>query len=245
MFDLTGKCALVTGASGDIGRAIATILHRQGAAVALSGTRQDRLDALAQELGDRAMAAPGDLADPAAPDAIVKAAEAGLGRVDVLVNNAGLTRDNLGLRMKDAEFEEVLQVNLMAAFRLIRAVMKGMMKRRAGRIVTITSVVGHVGNPGQANYAASKAGLAGMTRSLATELAPRGVTVNCVAPGFIASAMTAGLSDDIKARIAGTIPLGRMGDPAEVAAAVAFLASDEAAYITGQTLHINGGMAMF
>ncbi len=245
MFDLTGKCALVTGASGDIGRAVATILHRQGAAVALSGTRRDRLEALVQELGDRAVAAPGDLADPAAPDAIVKAAEAGLGRVDVLVNNAGLTRDNLGLRMKDAEFEAVLQVNLMAAFRLIRAVMKGMMKRRAGRIVSITSVVGHVGNPGQANYAASKAGLAGMTRSLATELAPRGVTVNCVAPGFIASAMTAGLSDDIKARITGTIPLGRMGDPAEVAAAVAFLASDEAAYITGQTLHINGGMAMF
>jgi len=245
MFDLSGKAALVTGASGDIGRAIAVALHRQGAAVALSGTRRERLEALAAELGERTAVAPGDLADPAAPDAIVKAAEAAVGPVDVLVNNAGLTRDNLALRMKDAEFEEVLQVNLMAAFRLIRAVMKGMMKRRAGRIVNVSSVVAHVGNPGQANYTASKAGLAGMSRSLAAELAPRGVTVNCVAPGFVTSAMTEGLDEPRRARLLAMIPLGRMGDPADVAAAVAYLASDEASYVTGQTLHINGGMAMF
>jgi 3-oxoacyl-[acyl-carrier protein] reductase len=245
MFDLTGKVALVTGASGDIGRAVAAALHGQGAAVALSGTRRERLEALAAELGDRTAVAPGDLADPAAPDAVVKAAEAALGPVEVLVNNAGLTRDNLAMRMKDAEFEEVLQVNLMAAFRLIRAVMKGMMKRRAGRIVNVSSVVAHVGNPGQANYTASKAGLAGMSRSLAAELAPRGVTVNCVAPGFVTSAMTDGLDEQRKARLLAMIPLGRMGDPADVAAAVAYLASDEASYVTGQTLHINGGMAMF
>ncbi len=244
MFDLAGKSALVTGASGDIGRAIAEQLHRQGAAVALSGTREARLAELAAALGERAHVVPGDLADPAAANAIAAAAERAMGQVDILVNNAGLTRDNLALRMKDEDFEAVLQVNLVAGFRLARALMKGMMKRRWGRIIGITSVVGFTGNPGQANYAASKAGMVGLSKSLAAELGGRGVTVNCVAPGFVASAMTDPLTQAQKERVTAMIPLGRMGQPGEIAAGVVFLASEEAGFVTGQTLHINGGMAM-
>jgi 3-oxoacyl-[acyl-carrier protein] reductase len=244
MFDLTGKGALVTGASGGIGRAIAEVLHGRGAAVALTGTRADALEALAGGLGERAHAVPGDLSDPKAPDAVVKAAEAALGRVDILVNNAGITRDQIAMRMKDEDFEAVLQVNLTAAFRFCRAVMKGMMKRRWGRIVNVTSVVGHAGNPGQANYAASKAGMTGMTKSLAYELATRDVTVNCVAPGFIETPMTDAMDETQKSRAISLVPLQRLGLPADVAAGVAYLASDEAGYVTGQTLHINGGMAM-
>ena len=245
MFELTGKTALVTGASGDIGRAIAKTLHSQGAGVALSGTKVDRLEALAGELGDRVCVAPGDLSTTDGAKAVVEAADAGLGQIDILVNNAGLTRDNLAMRLRDEDFEQVLEVNLVSAFRLARAVMKGMLKRRWGRIISVTSVVAFVGNPGQANYSASKAGLVGMTRSLAAELSIRGVTVNCVAPGFIVSKMTDGLTDAQKDRILQTIPAQRMGDAAEIASGVAFLASDEAGYITGHTLHINGGMAMF
>lgn len=245
MFELTGKTALVTGASGDIGRAIAQTLHRQGASVALSGTKVDRLEALAGELGDRVCIAPGDLSTTEGAKAAAEAAEAGLGQIDILINNAGLTRDNLAMRLRDEDFEQVLEVNLVSAFRLARAVMKGMLKRRWGRIISVTSVVAFVGNPGQANYSASKAGLVGMTRSLAAELSIRGVTVNCVAPGFITSKMTDGLTDAQKDRILQTIPAQRMGDPAEIASGVAFLASDAAGYITGHTLHINGGMAMF
>jgi 3-oxoacyl-[acyl-carrier protein] reductase len=244
MFDLTGKCALVTGATGAIGRAIAESLHRQGAVVALSGTREPVLADLAGTLGERAHVTPGDLSSAAGAEAVAKAAEAAMGRIDILVNNAGMTRDNLALRMKDEDFTAVLEVNLVSAFRLVRAAMRGMMKRRWGRIIGITSVVGFVGNPGQANYAASKAGMVGMTKSLAAELAPRNVTANCVAPGFIASAMTDVLDEAQKARILGGIPAGRIGDPADVAAAVAYLSSEEAGYMTGQTLHINGGMAM-
>src|SRR5579884_3916278 len=227
MFGLSGQAALVTGASGGIGGAIARALHAQGAAVALSGTRADALAALAAELGERAHALPADLADPAAPDALVKQAEAALGRLDILVNNAGVTRDTLVLRMRDEDWQAVLDVNLGAAFRLTRAALRGMVRRRHGRIVSITSVVGVTGNPGQANYAASKAAIVGMTKSIAAEVATRGITVNCVAPGFIATAM-----------------MGRLGGAEEVAAAVAYLASAEAAYVTGQTLHVNGGMAM-
>jgi len=245
MFDLQGKAALVTGASGGIGGAIARALHAQGAAVALSGTRREALDALAGELGGRSAVAPCDLSDPAAAAALVGEAEAALGAdIDILVNNAGLTRDNLALRMKDEEWDLVLQVNLAAGFRLIRASLRGMMKRRWGRIVSITSVVGATGNPGQANYAASKAGLTGMTKSLAQEVALRGITVNCVAPGFIETAMTGALGDDQQQRILAAIPAGRMGLPEEVASCVVFLASEESAYVTGQTLHVNGGMAM-
>ncbi len=245
MFDLTGKTALVTGASGDIGRAIAKSLHRLGARVALSGTRKGRLREVADELGgDRVHVTPGDLSQAAGADEVAKSAEAAMGRVDILVNNAGMTRDSLALRLKDDDFTAVLEVNLVAAFRLSRAVLRGMMKRRWGRIVGITSVVAFLGNPGQANYAASKAGMVGMAKSLAAEVASRGITVNCVAPGFIASAMTDALTDDQKARITGTIPTGRLGMPADVASCVAFLASDESGYMTGQTLHINGGMAM-
>ncbi|MCW5750654.1 MAG: 3-oxoacyl-[acyl-carrier-protein] reductase [Alphaproteobacteria bacterium] len=245
MFDLTGKTALVTGASGGIGSAIARALHRQGAAVALSGTRLEALEALAGELGERAFALPCNLADGAAVDALVPAAEEKLGgRLDILVNNAGLTRDQLAMRMKDEDWQSVLDVNLTAAFRLAKAAMRGMMKRRFGRIVSITSVVGVTGNPGQANYAASKAGLIGMSKSLAQELASRGITVNCVAPGFIASAMTDALNQAQKEAIMARIPAGRLGEGAEIAAAVVYLASEEAAYVTGQTLHVNGGMAM-
>ena len=245
MFDLTGRRALVTGATGGIGGAIARALHGQGATVALSGTRRAALDELAGTLGERVHVVEGNLADKGAVEALVPAAEAAMGGLDILVNNAGVTRDNLFLRMKDEEWETVLSVNLTAAFRLSRAAVKGMMRRRYGRIVSIGSVVGTTGNPGQGNYAASKAGLVGMTKALAAEVATRGITVNCVAPGMIASPMTDALNEKQREAILGTIPMGRLGDGAEVAAAVAYLASAEAAYVTGQTLHVNGGMAMF
>ncbi len=244
MFDLSGKNALVTGASGGIGGAIARALHAQGAAVGLSGTRVEALEALAAELGARAQVLPCDLSDPAACQALPGRAEAALGGLDILVNNAGLTRDNLAVRIKDEDWNLVLEVNLTAAFRLIRASLRGMMKRRWGRIVGITSVVGVTGNPGQANYAASKAGMIGMSKSLAQEVASRGITVNCVAPGFIETAMTEGLGEPQREKLLGAIPVGRLGSSGDVAACVAFLASDEAAYVTGQTLHVNGGMAM-
>jgi len=244
MFDLTGKSALVTGASGGIGSAIAKALHGCGAAVALSGTREDALKALAAELGERAHATPARLGDEGAAEQLAKDAEAAMGSVDILVNNAGLTRDNLAMRMKDEEWQTVLDVNLTAAFRLSRAVLRGMMKNRWGRIVGITSVVGVTGNAGQANYAASKAGMIGMSKSLAQEVASRGITVNCLAPGFIETAMTDALTEDQQAKISGAIPAGRMGNAGEIAAGVVYLASEEASYVTGQTLHINGGMAM-
>ncbi|HEY0522059.1 MAG TPA: 3-oxoacyl-[acyl-carrier-protein] reductase [Stellaceae bacterium] len=245
MFDFTGKTALVTGASGGIGGAIARALHRQGAAVVLTGTRRDALDRLAGELGgERVHVVPANLADPEAADALVKAAEAAAGQLDILVNNAGLTRDGLALRMKDEDWQAVLDVNLTAAFRLSRAALRGMMKRRAGRIVNITSVVGVTGNAGQANYAASKAGLIGMSKALAAEMAARGVTVNCVAPGFIETAMTDTLSEGQREAGTRAIPMGRFGKSEEVAAAVVYLASNEASYVTGHTLHVNGGMAM-
>ncbi len=244
MFDLSGKKALVTGASGGIGRAIAQRLHVAGAAVALTGTRRDALEALAGELGERAHAAPADLADPAAPAQLVKEVEAALGPIDILVNNAGLTRDMLSMRLTDDDWAKVLDVNLGAAFRLSRAVMRGMMQRRWGRIVNITSIVGVTGNAGQANYAASKAGMIGMSKSIAQEVAARGVTVNCVAPGFIETPMTEVLKDDIKEKLLAAVPARRLGTPNDVAAGVLYLASVEASYVTGQTLHINGGMAM-
>ena len=253
MFRLDGKTALVTGASGGIGAAIARTLHAQGAAVALSGTRSEALAALAAELDQqapgRAYVCPADLRDPAAPEALVAAAEAaaaqaGAGALAILVNNAGFTRDMLALRMKDEDWQTVLEVDLTAPFRLARTVLKGMLRRRAGRIVSISSIVGSTGNAGQANYAAAKAGLAGMTKSLAQEVASRGITVNVVAPGFVATPMTDALSEAQKAKLAEAIPLGRLGQPADVAAAVAYLASDEAAWVTGATLHVNGGMAM-
>ncbi|HEY1720757.1 MAG TPA: 3-oxoacyl-[acyl-carrier-protein] reductase [Magnetospirillaceae bacterium] len=244
MFDLTGKAALVTGASGAIGGAIATALHAQGAKVALSGTRKDALDALAGTLGDRAFVVPCDLSDSAAVDGLIGAAEGVLGAVDILVNNAGLTKDGLAMRMKDEDWQKVIDVDLSAAFRLCRASLRGMMKRRWGRIINITSIVGVTGNPGQANYAAAKAGLIGMSKALAQEVASRGITVNCVAPGFIVSAMTDVLAAEQKERLLGGIPVGRMGEAAEIASATVYLASTEAAYVTGQTLHVNGGMAM-
>jgi 3-oxoacyl-[acyl-carrier protein] reductase len=245
MFDLTGKTALVTGASGGIGGAIAKALHAQGATVVLSGTRQDALDALKAELGSRAFTATCNLSDIASVEALVKTAEEAAGSgIDILVNNAGITKDNLFMRMKDEEWDQVIAVNLTAAFRLSRAVLRGMMKKRWGRIIQITSVVGATGNPGQGNYAAAKAGLVGMTKSLAAEVASRNITVNAVAPGFIATAMTDVLTDQQKDMISGRIPAGRMGSPAEIAAAVTYLASEEAAYVTGETIHINGGMAM-
>ena len=244
MFQLQGKRALVTGASGGIGGAIARALHAQGAAVGLSGTRVDALEALAAELKERAYALPADLSDPAAADALVKAAEAALGGVDILINNAGLTRDNLAVRMKDEDWQKVLDVNLTAAFRLSRACLRGMMKKRWGRIVSIASVVGATGNPGQANYAASKAGLVGMSKALAQEVASRNITVNCIAPGFIVTAMTEHLPEERRQKLVEIIPARRLGTPADVAAAAVYLASEEAAYVTGQTLHVNGGMAM-
>jgi 3-oxoacyl-(acyl-carrier-protein) reductase len=244
MFDLTGKSALITGASGGIGAAIATALHGAGATVALSGTREGPLQDLAAALGSRAHVLPCNLSDAAAVEALPKQAAAALGQVDILVNNAGITRDNLFMRMSDEEFQSVLDVNLTAAFRLMRGVLRGMMKARWGRIVSVTSIVGATGNPGQGNYAASKAGLVGMSKSLAQEVASRGITVNCVAPGFIATPMTDRLTDDQKARINTQIPAGRMGTPEEIAAAVLYLASSEAGYVTGATLHVNGGMAM-
>ncbi len=244
MFRLDGKVALVTGASGGIGAAIARALHGQGAQVALSGTRTDALNTLAAELGERASVCPADLRDPAAADALVVAAEAAAGPLDILVNNAGLTRDMLALRMKDADWEAVLEVDLSAPFRLCRAALKGMVRRRAGRLVGIASIVGSTGNPGQANYAAAKAGLVGMTKALAQEVGSRGITVNIVAPGFVETAMTDALTPEQKARLAERIPLARLGRPEDVAAAVVYLASDEAAWVTGATLHVNGGMAM-
>ena len=243
MFDLTGKNALVTGASGGIGAAIAQALHAQGATVALSGTRADALQALADKLGSRAFVTPANLSDRASVEALVPAAEAAMGQVDILVNNAGITRDNLFMRMKDEEWDSVLAVNLTAGFTLARAAIKGMMKRRFGRIIGITSVVGVTGNPGQANYSAAKAGMIGMTKSLAAEVASRNITVNCIAPGFIETAMTDALNDKQKEGILGNVPAGRLGTSAEIAAAAVFLASLEAAYVTGQTLHVNGGMA--
>ena len=244
MFDLTGKTALVTGASGGIGGAIAQALHRQGAVVTLSGTRAEALEKVRESLGERAHVVTARMDDAADIERLAKEAEAAMGKIDILVNNAGITSDNISMRMKDAEWERVLLVNLTGTFRLIRAAMRGMMKRRFGRVINITSVVGVTGNPGQANYSASKAGLIGMSKSLAQELASRSITVNCVAPGFIATPMTDVLTEPQKAAILGRIPADRLGAPDEIAAGVAYLASDEAAYVTGQTLHINGGMAM-
>jgi len=244
MFDLTGKSALVTGASGGIGSDIARSLHAQGATVTLSGTRKEALDALAAELGDRTHVLPCNLSDGEAVDALPKQAEEAMGGLDILINNAGLTRDNIFMRMKDEEWDEVIRVNLTAAFRLSRASLRGMMKRRWGRIIGITSVVGVTGNPGQGNYAASKAGMIGMTKALAQEVASRNITVNCIAPGMIRSAMTDALNEDQRGRILATIPAGRLGEAPEIAAAAVYLSSDEAAYVTGQTLHVNGGMAM-
>jgi 3-oxoacyl-[acyl-carrier protein] reductase len=244
MFDLSGKTALVTGASGGIGGAIARALHAQGAAVALSGTRREALEAVAETLGGRTAVLPCSLSDAAATAALPGQVEEALGSLDILVNNAGLTRDTLAMRMKDEQWDEVLQVNLTAAFRLSRASLKGMMKRRWGRIIGITSIVGVTGNPGQANYAASKAGMIGMSKSLAAEVASRGITVNCVAPGFIETAMTDALDEKQHEKLLGAVPAGRLGTPDDVAAACVYLAAEEAAYVTGQTLHVNGGMAM-
>ncbi|MEX6723523.1 3-oxoacyl-[acyl-carrier-protein] reductase [Parapedomonas caeni] len=244
MFDLSGMKALVTGASGGLGSAIARALAAQGARVAVSGTRMDALTGIAAELGNEPVILPCNLADAASVEALVPAAVEQLGGLDILVNNAGITRDTLALRMKDEDWATVVQVNLEAAFRLSRAALKPMMKARFGRIISITSIVGVTGNPGQANYAASKAGLIGMSKSLAAEVASRGVTVNCVAPGFIASPMTDVLSDDQKGKLLDKIPAGKLGEGADIGAAVAYLASREAAYVTGQTLHVNGGMAM-
>jgi len=245
MFDLSGKTALVTGASGGIGGAIAAALHAQGARVVLSGTRMAALESLQSALGERSLICACDLSDKAAVDELVKKAEAVAGApIDILINNAGITRDNLFMRMKDEEWDQVIAVNLSAAFRLSRAVLRGMMKKRWGRIISITSIVGVTGNPGQGNYAAAKAGLIGMTKSLAAEVASRNITVNTVAPGFIATAMTDALTSEQKTALLTRVPAGRLGDSRDVAAAVAYLASDEAAYVTGQTLHVNGGMAM-
>ncbi len=244
MFDLTGKCALVTGASGGLGAAIARDLHKQGATVALSGTREDALNVVASELKDRVHVLPCNLSDDAAVDNLIKQAEEAMGQVDILVNNAGLTRDGLAMRMKDEDWDLVMDVNLKAAFKLSRNALRGMMKRRFGRIIGITSIVGVTGNPGQMNYAASKAGMIGMSKSLAQEVATRGITVNCVAPGFIETAMTDALPDAQKDALLSAVPAGKLGDPADISAAVVYLSSDEAAYMTGQTLHVNGGMAM-
>jgi 3-oxoacyl-[acyl-carrier protein] reductase len=247
MFDLTEKCALVTGASGGIGAAIATALHGAGATVTLSGTRVEKLDALAGQLGSRTHVVPADLSDLAAggqvdglPD---KAAEA-MGDLHILVNNAGITADNLAMRMKDEEWSRVLDINLGSVFRLSRAVLRRMLKQRTGRIINITSIVGVTGNPGQANYAAAKAGMIGMSKALAQEVAARGITVNCIAPGFIDTDMTSALPDAQRDLLVGRVPAGRLGDPADIGAAALYLASDEAAYLTGQTIHVNGGMAM-
>jgi 3-oxoacyl-[acyl-carrier protein] reductase len=244
MFDLSGKTALVTGASGGIGLAVARVLHRQGAGVVLTDMRPEGAEALKAELGDRVHVVLGNLGEAGAADAVVKAAEAAAGPVDILVNNAGITRDDFLMRMKDEAWDLVIAVNLTAAFRLSRAVLRGMLKKKWGRIVSISSVVGAVGNAGQANYAASKAGLVGMTKALAGEVASRNITVNCVAPGFIKTPMTDVLNDEQRTALFGRIPMGRLGMPEDVAAGVLFLASEEAAYVTGQTLHLNGGMAM-
>ena len=244
MFELSGLNALVTGATGGLGGQIARALHAQGATVGISGTRAEALEALAKELGERVHILPCNLGDKDAVEALVPAAEAAMGQVDILVNNAGITRDGLFMRMKDEDWEQVLNVNLTSAFRLSRACMRGMMKRRFGRVISITSVVGVTGNPGQGNYAASKAGMIGMSKSLAAEVASRGITVNCVAPGFIESPMTDALNEKQKESILATIPAGRLGAGADIASACVYLASREAGYVTGATLHVNGGMAM-
>ena len=244
MFRLDGKSALVTGASGGIGAGIARALHAQGAKVALSGTRRDALEALAAELGEGAAVCPADLREAGSAEALIAAAEAACGPLSILVNTAGLTKDGLAIRMKDEDWATVLDVDLAAPFRLARAALRGMLKRRAGRIIGIGSVVGATGNPGQANYAAAKAGLVGMSKALAQEVGSRGITVNVIAPGFVETPMTDALNDEQKARLIAGIPLGRMGAPADVAGATVFLASDEAAWITGAVLHVNGGMAM-
>jgi 3-oxoacyl-[acyl-carrier protein] reductase len=244
MFRLDGKAALITGSSGGIGAAIARTLHAQGAIVALSGTRRDALDALAAAMGERAFVCPADLRDASEPDSLIAAAEAAAGPLAILVNNAGMTRDMLALRMRDEDWQAVLDIDLSAPFRLTRSALRGMLRRRAGRIINISSIVGATGNAGQANYAAAKAGLVGMTKALAQEVASRGITVNAVAPGFIATPMTDKLSEQQRTKLTDSIPLGRLGQPDDVAAAVAYLASDEAAWVTGATLHVNGGMAM-
>jgi 3-oxoacyl-[acyl-carrier protein] reductase len=244
MFDLSGRTALVTGASGDIGGAIASALHGHGAAVMLAGRRTEALRALATRLGERVHVAVAALDEATVPDRLVREAEAAMGRVDILVNNAGLNRDALALRMTDADWQTVIDIDLTAAFRLTRAVLRGMVRRRYGRIIAISSVVAVAGNPGQANYAAAKAAMIGMSKSIAAEVASRGITVNCVAPGFIATKMTENLTAERQARLAAAIPAGRFGKPEDVAAAVVYLASSEAAYVTGHTLHVNGGLAM-
>lgn len=244
MFDLTGKVALITGATGGIGGAIATALHKAGATVVLSGRKEDALKNLQTQLGDCAEIFVADLAEKGAADKLIADVEAACGKIDILVNNAGLTRDTLALRMDDAKWQEVIDVNLTAPFQLARACLKGMMKNRTGRIINITSIVGVTGNPGQTNYAASKAGMIGWTKSLAAEVASRNITVNCVAPGFIDTAMTHGLSDDQKGKLLQNVPAGRLGTPEDIAASCVYLASDEASYVTGQTVHVNGGMAM-
>jgi len=244
MFRLDGKTALVTGATSGIGEAVARALHAQGAIVAITGRREAELARVAAELGDRVHLFPADLSDPEAPGRLVDAVEAAAGRLDILVNNAGFTRDMLALRMGDADWAAVLEVDLNAPFRLARAALRGMLKRRAGRVISIASIVGVTGNAGQANYAAAKAGLIGMSKSLAQEVAPRGVTVNVIAPGFVKSAMTDALPEAAKDALMGRIPLARMGTPADIAGAAVYLASDEAAWVTGATLHVNGGMAM-
>lgn len=244
MFNLSGKTALVTGATGGIGGAIAKALHAQGAIVGISGRNEGKLKELAAELGDRVHVLPADLSDVAQVEALVKSATEAMGSINILVNNAGLTKDNLSLRMKPEEWDEVIRVNLTATFLLAQACQRGMMKARWGRIINISSVVGATGNPGQCNYVASKAGLVGWTKAMAAEIASRNVTVNCIAPGFIATPMTDVLTDDQKAKINASIPMARMGGPDDIAAATVYLASDEAAYVTGQTIHVNGGMAM-
>ena len=244
MFDLTGKTALITGASGGIGSSIAKTLHEAGATIALSGTRKEKLEEVAASLGERTHILPCNLSDLDAVDALPKQAETEMGQLDILINNAGITKDNIFMRMKNEQWDDVLQVNLTASFRLCRGVMRGMMKRRWGRIIGITSVVGVMGNPGQANYAASKAGMIGMSKSIAQEVASRNITVNCVAPGFIATAMTDALDETQQEAINGRIPAGRMGTPEEIAAACLYLAAPESAYVTGQTIHVNGGMIM-
>ena len=244
MFELNGLTALVTGATGGLGGAMARALHAQGATVAISGTRREALEALAGELGERVHVLPCNLAEKAEVEALVPAAESAMGQLDILVNNAGVTKDGLFMRMKDDDWDAVLAINLTSAFRLSRAALKGMMKRRFGRIIGITSVVGVTGNPGQGNYAASKAGMIGMSKSLAAEVATRNITVNCIAPGFIASPRTDGLNDKQKEAILATIPAAKLGSGDDIAAALVYLASREAAYVTGQTLHVNGGMAM-
>ena len=244
MFNLTGKTALITGASGGIGAAIAKALHNAGATIAISGTRVEKLEELKAQIGANVHVLPCNLSSAEDVEKLIPAAEAAMGGLDILVNNAGITKDGLAMRMKDDDWQAVIDVNLTSNFRLCRAAMRGMMKKRAGRIVNITSIVGVTGNPGQANYVASKAGVIGLSKSLAQELATRGVTVNCIAPGFIATPMTDVLNDKQKEGILAKIPAGRMGGPEDIAAAVLYLASDEAGYVTGQTLHVNGGMAM-